>query len=78
MARLSGLQREVLKLYRQCIRAAHTKPPQNKDHWLRYIRQEFSKYQNLPKKQFSVIEHLLRLGHKRYEMYNSPHIKDIH
>lgn len=78
MARLSGLQREVLKLYRACIRSVKTKPEQNREHWRLYIREEFGKHRHLPKMLFSVIEHLIRVGHRRYEMYLNPNIKDIH
>lgn len=77
MARLSGLQREVLKLYRQCIRSTYTKPAENRLHWREYVRGEFDKHKGLPKKSFSVIEHLLRVGNRRYEMYLDPSIKDV-
>lgn len=77
MPRLSGLQREVLKLYRQCMRAVRKKPIDKQDHWRDYVRLEFAKYRHLPKKSFSVIEHLLRTGHRRCEMYLNPQIKDI-
>ncbi|SCW02316.1 LAFE_0F03752g1_1 [Lachancea fermentati] len=76
--RVSGLQREVLQLYRQCIRAAHTKPKDNQPRFLKYIRSEFGQYKDLPRKEFSTIEHLLRVGHKRLEMYSAPELKDIH
>lgn len=78
MARLSGLQKEVLHLYRQCHRCVYTKPPQTQSHWRNYVREEFHKYHHLPKKQFSTIEHLLRVGHRRFEMFLNPQIKDIH
>lgn len=78
MARLSGLQREVLKLYRMCMRSVRTKPAETQEHWRKYVRDEFGKHQQLPKKSFNVIEHLLRVGHRRYEMYLSAAIKDIH
>lgn len=78
MPRLLGLQREVLKLYRACIRSVAAKPPQFQDNWRHYIRLEFAKHKGLPKKSFSVIEHLLRVGHRRYEMYLDPSIKDVH
>lgn len=78
MARLSGLQREVLKLYRACVRTLKTKPEQNREHWRLYIKEEFGKHRHIPKKLFSVIEHLIRVGHRRYEMYLNPNIKDIH
>lgn len=77
MARLSGIQREVLKLYRSCIRTIRTKPEHSRDHWRLYIREEFHKNQKIPKKSFSVIEHLIRVGHKRFELFLNPQIKDI-
>ncbi|KAK6463387.1 hypothetical protein DFJ63DRAFT_286198 [Scheffersomyces coipomensis] len=78
MARLSGLQREVLKLYRNCIRTIKTKPIDTQDHWRQFIREEFKKNQHISKKQFNVIEHLIRVGHRRFEQYSSTQIKDIH
>lgn len=77
MARLSGIQREVLKLYRACIRSTYTKPSENRLHWRNYVRAEFDKHKRLPKKSFSVIEHLLRVGNRRHEMYLDPQIKDV-
>ena len=78
MARLSGLQRGFEAI--SCrIRSVKTKPEQNREHWRLYIREEFGKHRHLfPKKLFSVIEHLIRVGHRRYEMYLNPNIKDIH
>jgi succinate dehydrogenase assembly factor 1 len=78
MARLSGLQRDVLKLCRQSFRTVRTKPPEYQAHWRAYIKQEFAKNRLVSKKQFSVIEHLLRVGHRRLEMYLSPAIKNVH
>lgn len=78
MARLSGLQREVLKLYRACMRSVYSKPVENREHWRGYIRAEFGKHHHLPKKSFNVIEHLLRVGRRRWEMYKDPNIKDVH
>lgn len=60
------------------MRSVRTKPPENREHWRKYIREEFEKHHRLPKKSFSVIEHLLRVGHRRFEMYSNPTIKDIH
>ncbi|QLQ78413.1 hypothetical protein HG537_0A06600 [Torulaspora globosa] len=76
--RLSGLQKEVLHLYRACLRVAHTKPRANQAHFVQYTRQEFGKYKDLPKKDFTTIEHLLRVGRKRMESYSRPELKDIH
>lgn len=76
--RLSGLQKEVLHLYRSSVRVAHTKPVQNQPHFINYIREEFTKYRDLPRKDFTTIEHLLRVGHKRVKMYAQAELKDIH
>ncbi|CAK9441138.1 uncharacterized protein LODBEIA_P50070 [Lodderomyces beijingensis] len=76
--KLSGLQRDVLALYKQCIKTSYSKPKETQQHWRNYIREEFHKYRNLPKRQFSTIEHLLRTGSRRLEMFSNPQIKDIH
>lgn len=76
--RLSGLQKEVLHLYRNSVRVAHTKPKQNQPHFIKYIREEFGKYKDLPRKDFTTIEHLLRVGNKRINLYSAPELKDIH
>lgn len=68
----------MLGLYRQCWRMVKTKPEPTRDHWRQFIRQEFHKNQAIPKKLFLVIEHLLRTGQRRYDMYLSTQIKDIH
>ncbi|SCV06091.1 LANO_0H21902g1_1 [Lachancea nothofagi CBS 11611] len=76
--RISGLQREVLQVYRHCIRAAHRKPLTNQPNFVRYIRTEFSKYRDISRKDFSTIEHLLRVGNRRLKMYSASEVKDIH
>ncbi|EDK46174.1 conserved hypothetical protein [Lodderomyces elongisporus NRRL YB-4239] len=76
--RLSGLQRDVLSLYKQCMKVTYTKPRATQHHWRNYLREEFHKYLHLPKKQFSTIEHLLRTGNRKLEMFLNPQIKDIH
>lgn len=78
MARLSGLQREVMGLYRKCFRMVKTKPEEFQMHWRAFIREEFKKNQKIPKKSFNVVEHLLRVGQRRFEMYLNPQIKDVH
>lgn len=120
MARLSGLQREVLSLYRKCLREIRKKPSVSASgsvsgfchwsqtnalwHWsLRRIqgrtsglilgrehlhvisfetanicgRKEFEKHRTLNKKDFNAIEYLLRKGHRQFEMYSSPGIRNI-
>lgn len=78
MARLSGLQKKVLHLYKSCFRTIKTKPKETRIHWRNFIHEEFFKYKNIPKKQFNTIEHLIRNGHRKLEMFQNPQIKDIH
>ncbi|KAK1724023.1 uncharacterized protein BDZ83DRAFT_753008 [Colletotrichum acutatum] len=94
---LSGLQREVLALYRQCIREIRKKPETARPHFQSFARQartsasscaaqhhtdqhirtEFERYITVDKRDFSVVEHLLRKGRRQLETYSSPSIKDI-
>ncbi|KAM0332108.1 hypothetical protein ACHAQA_002380 [Verticillium albo-atrum] len=74
---LSGLQREVLSLYRQCLRGIRSKPENTKPHFQSYARAEFQKHLGLDKRDFAAIEFLLRKGHRQVELYSSPGIKDI-
>jgi succinate dehydrogenase assembly factor 1 len=78
MARLSGIQREALKLYRSCLRCVRTKPAEFRPHWKLYVKEEFAKNGHVLKKQFNVVEHLIRVGHRKLEVYLNPNIKNIH
>ncbi|CAH6720641.1 succinate dehydrogenase assembly factor 1, mitochondrial [[Candida] jaroonii] len=75
--KLSGLQKQVIHLYRSCMRQVKHKPIDTQHHWRKFIHAEFVKYKAIPKKQFSAIEHLLRSGDRRLEMFSNPQIKDI-
>ncbi|KAJ5157547.1 uncharacterized protein N7482_008647 [Penicillium canariense] len=85
MARLSGLQREVLSLYRQCLREVRKKPLESQSNFKNYARPadpsrrsaEFQKHRSVNKKDFSAVEYLLRKGHRQLEMYASPGIRNI-
>ncbi|KAH3680095.1 hypothetical protein WICMUC_000553 [Wickerhamomyces mucosus] len=77
MVRLSGLQKEVLKLYRQSLRNSFKKPVENQGNFRSYIKVEFGKNRNLAKKEFSTIEYLLRNGYKKLEMLSADEIKNI-
>jgi succinate dehydrogenase assembly factor 1 len=77
MARLSGLQRDVLGLYRQCLRAARKKPTEKRPHFERFARHEFDKNITMDKKDFSTIEFLLRKGSRQLEIYSASNITDI-
>lgn len=75
--RLSGLQRDVLSLYRRCLRAARLKPISNRPNFEAFARREFAKNVTVDKKDFSAIEFLLRKGNKQLEIYEAPNIRNI-
>ncbi|KAK6841293.1 Complex 1 LYR protein [Apiospora arundinis] len=76
--RLSGLQRDVLSLYRQCLRAARTKPEATRPHFETFARSEMNKNMKIDKRDFAAIEFLLRKGRRQLEVYSAPGITDIH
>ncbi|CAK7210867.1 hypothetical protein SBRCBS47491_000923 [Sporothrix bragantina] len=75
--RLSGLQREVLSLYRQCLRACRQKPDGGRARFEEYVRNEFVKHRDLEKRDFGAIEYLLRKGRRQLEVMSSSWITDI-
>ncbi|KAK3941490.1 complex 1 protein-domain-containing protein [Diplogelasinospora grovesii] len=75
--RLSGLQKEVLSLYRQCLRESRKKPQATRPHFESYARNEFQKYIGIDRKDFAAVEFLLRKGRRQLELYSNPGIKDI-
>lgn len=77
MSKLSGLQRDVLHSYRQWIRMVYTKPIENRPHFLKYIHGEFDKYRTLKRKDFTIVEYLLRIGKRRFQLLSAPDVKDI-
>ncbi|KAJ9492226.1 hypothetical protein VN97_g972 [Penicillium thymicola] len=88
MARLSGLQRDVLSLYRKCLREIRNKPEDSRINFKKYARYrcnpakmgysaEFQKHISVNKKDFSTVEYLLRKGNRQLELYSSPGIRNI-
>ncbi|KAK1246838.1 hypothetical protein MKX08_000640 [Trichoderma sp. CBMAI-0020] len=79
--RLSGLQKEVLALYRQCLRECRRKPQlveqSTRAHFEKFVRDEFSRNLAIDKRDFAAVEFLLRKGHRQLDVYSSPGIKDI-
>ncbi|KAK3500568.1 hypothetical protein B0T13DRAFT_535423 [Neurospora crassa] len=68
MARLSGLQKEVLGLYRKCLRECRKKPEATRAHFRAFARTEFEKNIKVDKRDFSAIEFLLRKGSRQLEI----------
>lgn len=75
--RLSGLQRGVLSLYRQCLREIEKKPADVRENFKGFARTEFERSIGLDKKDFAAIEYLLRKGQRQLEIYSSPGIRNI-
>merc|ERR1712086_595850 len=75
--RLSGLQKSVLKLYRDFSRAAGTKSPEGKESIMAAVRSGFETNIHISRKEFGRIEHLMRQGQKKLEMIKAPGFKGI-
>ena len=75
---LSGLQRDVLSLYRKCLREISRKPIEAQTNFRSFAREEFEKNMALDKKDFSSIEFLLRKGQRQFEVYSAPGITNMH
>ncbi|KAH7326518.1 hypothetical protein B0I35DRAFT_475159 [Stachybotrys elegans] len=75
--RLSGLQKEVLALYRLCLRESRKKPQNTRSHFESFARSEMDKNRSIDKRNFAAIEFLLRKGHRQLETYSAPGIRDI-
>ncbi|KAK5049382.1 hypothetical protein LTR84_004311 [Exophiala bonariae] len=76
--RLSGLQREVIKLYRRCLREAAKKPEATRQNFRNAAQREFRKNTKVDKKDFAAVETLLRMGYRKLDLYSSPGVRDIH
>ncbi|KAG0277893.1 hypothetical protein BGZ95_005125 [Linnemannia exigua] len=75
--RRSGLQKDILNLYRQCFRAARLKPEANRPHFHAFIRMQFRKHSDVKQRDFSTIEYLLRTGKRQLKVYSAPSIEDV-
>eukprot|EP01147_Barroeca_monosierra_P007449 gene7449-9790_t len=72
MARHSGLQRQVLGFYRECMRSARRKPEEVRSSFEDHIRTEFLRHKNHPRIDVAGIEYLLRRGRKQLAVLSSP------
>lgn len=70
---LSGLQKQVLGLYRGFLRAARLKAPDERRKIEGIISAEFRRNsKDISRKNFLQIEYLIRRGKKQLEQLNSP------
>lgn len=86
---LSGLQKEVLSLYRQLIRVARTKDTQENlripellrlpGSSTRFVAHEFRRQANSVKRSnFKTIEYMIRKGEKQLKLLKMPGVGDVH
>ncbi|KAG6831941.1 hypothetical protein H0H92_006542 [Tricholoma furcatifolium] len=77
MSRRSGLQKEVLALYRRALRMVRTKPDNTRPKFLLFVRYTFhTNASSVSSRNVSAVEHLLRKGTRQLEMYENPTVKD--
>ena len=70
MSRLSGLQLDVLKLYRTLLKSALKK---DNKHLVNFVKNEFrDKALSISKTDFKMIEHSLRYGYKQKKLIEMP------
>ncbi|GAB2269607.1 hypothetical protein Dimus_004532 [Dionaea muscipula] len=71
--RLSGMQKQVLSLYRGFLRAARSKAPEDRAKMESFVSAEFRRKAKLvDHKNFLYIEYLLRRGKKQLDQLKSP------
>jgi succinate dehydrogenase assembly factor 1 len=68
----SGIQQQVLSLYRHILRAAAHHPEPTRSSVRSYAREEFERFRAVSKLDVQRIEHLLRKGSKQLEWLMSP------
>ncbi|XP_072970101.1 uncharacterized protein [Typha angustifolia] len=72
-SRLSGMQRQVLGLYRGFLRAARQKAPEECRRVESVVSIEFRQNaKNVDRKNFLYIEYLLRRGQRQLEQLKNP------
>lgn len=70
--KLSGLQKQVLSLYRGFLRAARSKPPEDRQKIEAIVSDEFHRNaKEVDRKNFLYIEYLIRRGRKQLDQLKS-------
>ncbi|OMO89132.1 Complex 1 LYR protein [Corchorus capsularis] len=71
--RLSGMQKQVLSLYRGFLRAARSKPTEDRRQIESVVSAEFRRNsKQIDRKNFLYIEYLLRRGKKQLDQLKNP------
>eukprot|EP01012_Entosiphon_sulcatum_P020980 TRINITY_DN25805_c0_g1_i1.p2 TRINITY_DN25805_c0_g1~~TRINITY_DN25805_c0_g1_i1.p2 ORF type:complete len:100 (+),score=20.62 TRINITY_DN25805_c0_g1_i1:62-361(+) len=67
--RRSGIQTDVLTLYRRCLRAANRKNDEQSRRDLKvYIRQQFEANRDIPRTSFDIIDYHVYFGRQQLDM----------
>ncbi|EFJ21804.1 hypothetical protein SELMODRAFT_9260, partial [Selaginella moellendorffii] len=76
--KLSGLQRQVLSLYRSFLRVARSKAPEARREMEAIVSAEFRRNAvGIERKNFTQIEYLLNKGCKQLEMLKSSSVSGV-
>jgi len=78
--RLSGLQKDVLRLYRRSLKLVASKPLETRHHWFQFVSHQFRSAElggGLKKRDTASIEYMLRRGTKMLEQYESKGVRDV-
>lgn len=71
--KLSGMQKQVLSLYRAFLRVARSKSPEDRRQIESVVSVEFRRNaKQIDRKNFIYIEYLLRRGNKQLDQLKSP------
>ncbi|KAH7336766.1 hypothetical protein B0J17DRAFT_718688 [Rhizoctonia solani] len=76
MRRLSGLQKEVLGLYRRALRMARSKPAESRENFNILVQYEFRVRGAVNARDVGTIEYLIRRGKKRLDMLEDVGVKE--
>ena len=78
MQNASGLQKQVISLYRRCLRAASAKPVGVRENQIAYVKEEFRRNAKAVKRsEFKTIELLVRNGEKQLKVLGKPNVISI-
>jgi succinate dehydrogenase assembly factor 1 len=72
-----GLQRDALHLYRLALREIAKKPPAAHPDLRSFARTEFEKRRGVSAANFTLIEHLLRQGHKQVALMRDTAVTSL-
>jgi succinate dehydrogenase assembly factor 1 len=72
--RLSGLQKQVLSLYRECLRRARELPSESRVDAVNFARSEFKAAARISTLDIQRIEHLIRQGNKKLALLKSSDV----